>query len=81
LTPHYGPDAPVAIAYRVSWPDERIIRCTLATLAAQLKAAKITLTALIFIGPMLEPGRADNSHLYDRTYTHRFRRGEQESTP
>jgi precorrin-4/cobalt-precorrin-4 C11-methyltransferase len=78
LAPHYGPEAPVVVAYRVSWPDERIIRCTLATLAQEMKAARITLTALILIGPMLEPDRAACSHLYDRSYTHRFRRGEKD---
>jgi precorrin-4/cobalt-precorrin-4 C11-methyltransferase len=77
LTPHYGTDAPVIVAYRVSWPDQVLLRCTLATLAAEMAAAKIRLTALILVGPMLEPDRARNSHLYDRGYTHRFRRGKQ----
>jgi precorrin-4/cobalt-precorrin-4 C11-methyltransferase len=76
LSPHYGPEAPVVVAYRVSWPDQRLLRCTLATLAETMKAAQIHLTALILVGPMLEPDRARHSHLYDRTYTHRFRRGE-----
>jgi precorrin-4/cobalt-precorrin-4 C11-methyltransferase len=76
LLPSYGPDAPVVVAYRVSWPDEVILRCTLATLAAEMKSARIHLTALILVGPMLEPDRACDSHLYDRGYTHRFRRGE-----
>ena len=74
LLPHYGADAPVVVAYRVSWPDEKIIRCTLATLAQEMRQAKITLTALILIGPMLEEGRISDSHLYDRTYSHRFRK-------
>ncbi|MFN4258560.1 MAG: precorrin-4 C(11)-methyltransferase [Gemmataceae bacterium] len=76
LTPHYGPAAPVVVVYRVSWPDQRIIRCTLATLAQEMKAAQINLTALILVGPMLEPDRARDSHLYDAHYTHRYRRGE-----
>jgi precorrin-4/cobalt-precorrin-4 C11-methyltransferase len=75
LLPHYGPDAPVVIAYRVSWPDQVILRCTLATLAEEMAAAKIHLTALILVGPMLETDRARNSRLYDPAYTHRFRRG------
>ena len=75
LTPHYGPEAPVVVAYRVSWPDQRLLRCTLATLAAEMKAAQIHLTALILVGPMLEPEKARHSHLYDAAYTHRFRRG------
>jgi precorrin-4/cobalt-precorrin-4 C11-methyltransferase len=74
LAPHYGLDAPVVVAYRVSWPDEKIIRCTLATLAEEMKKAKITLTALICVGPMLESSNASQSHLYDASYTHRFRR-------
>ncbi len=79
LLPHYGADAPVAVAYRVSWPDQVLLRCTLATLAQEMKSAKITLTALILIGPMLEPDRAKNSRLYDREYTHKFRLGERRS--
>jgi precorrin-4/cobalt-precorrin-4 C11-methyltransferase len=76
LLPHYGPTAPVVVAYRVSWPDQRLLRCTLETLVETLKEAKITLSALILVGPMLEPERARDSRLYDRTYTHRFRRGQ-----
>ncbi|MCI0456479.1 MAG: precorrin-4 C(11)-methyltransferase [Gemmataceae bacterium] len=76
LTPHYGPDAPVVVAYRVSWPDQQLLRCTLATLARTMDEAKIRLTALILIGPMLEPDRARDSRLYDPAYSHRFRRGE-----
>jgi precorrin-4/cobalt-precorrin-4 C11-methyltransferase len=76
LVPHYGPDGPVVVAHRVSWPDQQILRCTLATLEATMMEAKIALTALILVGPMLEPDRARDSRLYDRTYSHRFRRGQ-----
>jgi precorrin-4/cobalt-precorrin-4 C11-methyltransferase len=79
LPPHYGADAPVVIAYRVTWPDQVILRCTLASLEEEMAAAKIRLTALILIGPMLEPDRARNSHLYDPAYTHRFRPGRRPS--
>src|SRR5437588_7839966 len=41
LLPHYGPDAPVVVAYRVSWPDQVILRCPLARLADDMKAARI----------------------------------------
>ncbi|OAI47047.1 precorrin-4 C(11)-methyltransferase [Planctomycetaceae bacterium SCGC AG-212-F19] len=76
LVPHYGQDAPVVVAYRVSWPDERMVRCTLGTLAEALKQARMHLTALIFVGPMLEPTGAENSHLYAKEFSHRFRQGE-----
>lgn len=76
LMPHYGAEAPVVVAFRISWPDQQVIRCTLTTLAMEMKKAKIALTALILVGPMLEPVHASPSHLYDASYTHRFRRGE-----
>jgi precorrin-4/cobalt-precorrin-4 C11-methyltransferase len=74
LTPHYGPEAPVVVAYRVSWPDQVLLNCTLATLAEAMTAAGIRLTALILVGPMLEQERARASRLYDPGYAHRFRR-------
>jgi precorrin-4/cobalt-precorrin-4 C11-methyltransferase len=74
LTPHYGPEAPVIVAHRVSWPDQRILRCTLQTLADTMAAAEIRLTALILVGPMLEPDRARDSRLYDPRHGHRFRK-------
>jgi precorrin-4/cobalt-precorrin-4 C11-methyltransferase len=76
LTPHYGADAPVVIAYRVSWPDQQLLRCTLGTLVRTLAEAQIRLTALILVGPMLEPERPRDSRLYDPEYSHRFRRAE-----
>ncbi len=74
LLPNYGPDAPVVVAYRVSWPDEQIIRSTLAGVAAAMAEAGITRTALILIGPMLDESPLAESHLYDRTYSHLFRK-------
>lgn len=73
LLPHYGPAAPVAVVYRASWPDETILRGTLATIAAQVAATAIERTALILVGEAL--GRDDfrPSALYDAAYQRRFR--------
>lgn len=76
VLPHYGADAPVVVAYRVSWPDQQILHCTVATLEETLRSAGIRLTALILIGPMLEPDRARDSRLYDPSYAHRFRKAQ-----
>lgn len=76
LLPHYGPEAPVVVAQRVSWPDQVILRCTLGQLEEEIKSAKIHLTALILIGPMLEEEKARDSKLYDAEYSHRFRKGQ-----
>ncbi|MCX7346612.1 MAG: precorrin-4 C(11)-methyltransferase, partial [Alphaproteobacteria bacterium] len=53
LTPHYGPDCPVVVAYRVTWPDQMIIKGTLSTIARKVREAKLTRTALILVGPVL----------------------------
>jgi precorrin-4/cobalt-precorrin-4 C11-methyltransferase len=80
LTPHYGSDCPVAIVYRASWPDERVIRGTLATIGRLFEAAPVERTALILVGPVLGAGHtlgAGNfreSALYDPDYQRRFRR-------
>ncbi|MDD3581928.1 MAG: precorrin-4 C(11)-methyltransferase [Desulfobacca sp.] len=72
----YGPEAPVVVAYRVSWPEEHLIRATLADIAAKVKEAGITRQALILVGPALAAweGRLKaRSRLYDRTFAHGFR--------
>ena len=76
LVPHYGAKCPAVIAYRVSWPDELLIRGTLATIRDQAKAARITRTALILVGPALA-GDGNDSRLYAPDHHHvlRPRRG------
>ena len=73
LTPHYGTDCPVAIAYRVSWPDEMILRGTLANIRRQVKAAGITRTALILVGRVLDNASFDDSRLYAADHHHVLR--------
>jgi precorrin-4/cobalt-precorrin-4 C11-methyltransferase len=80
LTPHYGPDCPVAIVYRASWPDQRILRGTLATVAAQLHGAPLERTALILVGAALGASDFRDSALYDPDYRRRYR-GEDSPTP
>jgi precorrin-4/cobalt-precorrin-4 C11-methyltransferase len=73
LTPRYGADCPVIIAYRVSWPDERFIRGTLATIRDKVKAAGITRTALILVGRALGEASFEDSRLYDPKHSHVLR--------
>ena len=77
LTPHYGPDCPVAVVYRVGWPDQQVIRGTLATIRAAVKASKITRTALILVGRVLQAEDFSDSRLYAAEHRHvlRPRRG------
>lgn len=73
LIPHYGPDCPVAIVYRASWPDERVVRGTLATIVGMVESAPVERTALILVGPVLEAGAFRESALYAADYRRRFR--------
>ncbi len=73
LTPHYGADCPVAVAYRVGWPDARIITGTLADIRDKVRKEKITRTALVLVGPALAAKGFRNSALYDPDHSHVLR--------
>ena len=72
LTPYYGADCPVAIVYRASWPDERILRGTLGTIEGLMDEA-ISRTALILVGPALGGETDVRSCLYSTDYDRRYR--------
>jgi precorrin-4/cobalt-precorrin-4 C11-methyltransferase len=73
LTPHYGADCPVVVAYRITWPDQLIIRGTLSTIARKVRQAKLTRTALILVGPVLDASDFRDSALYDGAHEHVLR--------
>jgi len=73
LTPSYGADCPVAVVHRASWPDQRILRGTLATIRAQVKGAEITRTALILVGSALGDATFPESRLYAPDHSHVLR--------
>ncbi|NQT21385.1 MAG: precorrin-4 C(11)-methyltransferase [Planctomycetes bacterium] len=74
LSSHYGKEAPAAVVYRASWPDEIIIRGTLDDIARKVGEAGIKKTAMIIVGNApARPGTA--SKLYDSTFTHGYRKG------
>ncbi|MEA1649010.1 precorrin-4 C(11)-methyltransferase [Nitrospirillum sp. BR 11164] len=77
LTPLYGADCPAAVVYRASWPEERVLRGTLADIGAQVTANPIERTALILVGKTLGTEDFRASALYDAGYQRRYRgRGE-----
>lgn len=75
VLPYYGADCPAAVVYRATWPDEQVVRGTLATIVAQASEMSVERTALILIGEAL--GREDfrESALYSVDYRRRFRGG------
>lgn len=72
LTPHYGAACDVAVVYRASWPDERIIRGTLGDIESKIDTA-INRTALILVGPVLAGEGFAESCLYAADYDRRYR--------
>lgn len=72
LVPHYGADCPVAVVWRASWPDERVVRATLGTLATAI-AAEMERTALILVGHTLGAEGFGESRLYAGDYDRRYR--------
>ena len=75
LMPHYGADCPVAVVARASWPDERVVRGTLGTIAETIAADPIERTAIILVGRVLASAGFRESALYDPDYRRRFRGG------
>lgn len=72
LTPHYGADCPVAVVWRATWPDERIVRATLGTLQTAV-GEEMARTALILVGPAIGAEDFDESRLYAGDYDRRYR--------
>ena len=68
----YGPDTPAALVYKASWPDEKVVRCTLSTLAESAEKHGIFKTALVLVGGFLE-GEYRRSCLYDPGFSTGYR--------
>jgi precorrin-4/cobalt-precorrin-4 C11-methyltransferase len=75
LMPFYGADCPAAVVVRASWPQELILRGTLADIAGKVAAASIERTALVLVGRVLGAEGFRDSALYDPDYRRRFRGG------
>ena len=72
LSGGYAPDTPAAVVYKASWPEERVLRCTVGTLAQTMEEAGVQQTALITVGRFLS-GTVELSRLYDPGFAHGWR--------
>ncbi|MDD3192987.1 MAG: precorrin-4 C(11)-methyltransferase [Oscillospiraceae bacterium] len=70
----YTQNTPAAIVYKASWPDEKVLRCTVGTLAQTARENEVSKTALIVVGDFLGADYA-RSKLYDPDFTTGFREG------
>jgi precorrin-4/cobalt-precorrin-4 C11-methyltransferase len=75
LTPFYGASCPAAVVAQASTSEQRILRGTLADIAAKVAAARIERMALIMVGPAIAAENFRDSALYDPDYRRRFREG------
>ncbi len=73
----YGPKTPVVVAYRVGWPDERILRGTVEDIAVKVRDAGIRRQAIVMVGHVFREDRLPvRSRLYDGSFSHGFRRAQ-----
>ena len=76
----YKKTTPVAVVYKASRKDQKIIVGTLDDIASKVKAERITMTAIIIIGDVIKPKSYEYSKLYDKTFSHGFRKAKPTKT-
>ena len=72
----YQEETPAAIVYKATWPEEKVMHCTVGTLAETAEREKVTKTALIVVGNVLNT-EYERSKLYDPAFTTEFRKGKE----
>ena len=75
----YPGDTPAAIVYKATWPDEKVVRCTLAALKETADREGIHKTALIVVGNTVAQTGYERSKLYDPAFTTGFRVGREDA--
>ncbi len=70
----YSPSTPVAVIYRASWNDQKIITGTLKNIAKKVWNKKITRTAIVIVGDVIKPKSYEYSRLYDKSFSHGYRK-------
>ena len=70
----YSKSTPAAVVYRASWSDQKVIVGTLEDITKKVRAERIIKTAIVIIGDVIQPSSYEYSRLYDKTFTHSFRK-------
>ena len=70
----YKKTTPVAVVYKASWTDQKIIKGMLEDIAKKVREEKITRTAIVIIGDVVDPQSYEYSKLYDKKFSHGYRR-------
>ena len=72
----YHKSTPAAVVYKASWPDQKVITGTLEDIVKKVWAEKITRTAIVMIGDVIQPKSYEYSKLYDKTFSHGYRKAQ-----
>lgn len=75
----YPGSTPAAVVYKASWPDQKVITGTLQDIVKKVWAEKITRTAIVMIGDVIQPKSYEYSKLYDKTFSHGYRKAKKTS--
>ena len=76
----YTNDTPVAIIYKATWKDQKILKGTLGTITKKVKEERIVKTALIVVGDVIAPKKYEFSKVYDSQFTHGYRKGKESNS-
>lgn len=76
LKTHYPIDTPVAVVKKASWDDEEILKGTLEDIVEKVEKSGIKKTSIIVVGQVLDPGEITPSKLYDKSFSHEYRKVE-----
>lgn len=73
LLTSYPPTTPIAVVYKVGWPEEKVVQGSLKDLVTLVEGEGISKSALILVGDFLR-GSDQRSRLYDKAFSHEYRR-------
>lgn len=76
----YNKETPIAVVYRATWKDQKIIKGTIDTIVKKVKEERIVKTALIIVGDVIAPKQYEFSKVYDAQFTHGYRKSKQENS-
>ena len=80
ITGGYKKTTPVAVVYRASWNDQKIVKGTLNDIVKKIQDEKITRTAIVIISDVIQPQSYEYSKLYDKKFSHGYRKAKIKST-
>ena len=73
----YNNETPIAIVYKATWKEEKIVKGTIGTISKKVKEERIVKTALIIVGDVISPKKYEFSKVYDSQFTHGFRKSKE----